>query len=193
MTEQSPSPIGTVAQEAARLIEDMATMARLSHSRASAPSRYAGGPAGESAPMGAPGKASSAPDRQAQQSQAQQSQAREKQAQDGGPHDSGTTDEGSAGACSQCGAERNEAFGVGAANCRLCPLCRGIGLLRSVRPETVDLLADLAMSVAAGLREVALWSRASDPAAAAKSAPASSPESDRAPVQDIPVDDEGEG
>ena len=45
MTEQSPSAIGTVAQEAARLIEDMATMARSSYSRVDDPSPYAGEPA----------------------------------------------------------------------------------------------------------------------------------------------------
>src|SRR5664280_1426873 len=79
--------------------------------------------------------------------------------------DHGATDKPSEDACSQCGAEHDGTPGDGtASNCRLCPLCRGIGLLRSVRPETVDLLADLAMSVAATLRDVAVWSRTSDPA-----------------------------
>jgi hypothetical protein len=216
MTEQSPSPIGTVAQEAARLIEDMATMARYSYSRSSDPSRYAGEPAQEpyspntqdkpvqepvwpsaqgEAPVQDPvspnGQDAEAPaqDRQAQDRDAQDRQAQDRQAQG-----SGAGDKPSGGACSQCGAEREDRPGDGIpSNCKLCPLCRGIGLLRSVKPETVDLLADLAMSVAAGLREVAMWSRASDPASAAKSTPGGPTDPDRAPVQDIPVDDDSEG
>src|SRR5665811_2349609 len=47
MTEQPPSQIGTVAQEAARLIEDMATMARSTYSRGNDSSPYAGEPAEE--------------------------------------------------------------------------------------------------------------------------------------------------
>jgi hypothetical protein len=54
--------------------------------------------------------------------------------------------------CSACGAEN----GLGqAVVCQLCPLCQGIGLLRALRPETVDRLADLAGAVAATLRDLA--------------------------------------
>ena len=42
----------------------------------------------------------------------------------------------------------------------VCPICQGIALLRTVRPETVDRLADLAGAVAATLREVAAQRRA---------------------------------
>ena len=107
---------------------------------------------------------------------------------------SGATDQPSDGACSQCGAQPGDTRRDDIpSSCQLCPLCRGIGLLRSVRPETVDLLADLAMSVAAGLRDLALWTRTSEPAPPAESGPGGSPDPDRVPVQDIPVDDESEG
>ena len=59
------------------------------------------------------------------------------------------------GRCAHCGART----GVGqAVSCQVCPICQGIALLRSVRPETVDRLADLAGAVAATLRDVAATS-----------------------------------
>lgn len=76
--------------------------------------------------------------------------------------------------------------------CRICPLCKGIELLRAVRPETVDLLADLALSLATTLRDVAKRSRASDQGGSTSSSGASAP-ADRPNVQDIFVDDEAEG
>src|ERR1017187_8116847 len=160
MTEQTQSAIGTVAQEAARLIEDMATMARSSSGRSNDPGPDAAGPARESVPP----EAGHAPP-----------PAEDPEADDPWP-----------GACSVCGSERDDT----PATCRLCPLCRGIALLRSVRPETVDLLADLAVAIAASLRDVATRARASDPASS--TGPASGAP-DRATVQDIPVDDESEG
>jgi hypothetical protein len=69
--------------------------------------------------------------------------------------------------------------------CQLCPVCQGIGLLRSVRPETVDRLADLAGALAATLRDIAGQRRADAGAAASRR---SQPPSSR--VQDIAVDDE---
>lgn len=163
MTEQHQPAIGTVAEEAARLIEAMATMARSSSSRSEGPSPYAGGPAQEPVPPAAPHAAGTADDPEAAPS---------------------------AGACSACGGERD---GTPVA-CRLCPLCQGIALLRSVRPETVDRLADLASAVAASLRDVATQSRASG-STPSTARPASGRPSDggRATVQDIPVDDESEG
>src|SRR5674476_1362150 len=129
MSEQSPSAIGTVAQEAARLIEDMATMARASRSSGDDPSPYAG--EGSAAPVGPEAPHAAGP--------SERDQA-------GG---SETTDEASEGTCSMCGAEHSDTPGDSTpSSCRICPLCRGIALLRSVRPETVDLLADFAMSVA---------------------------------------------
>jgi hypothetical protein len=181
MTEHSPSSIGTVAQEAARLIEDMATMARIGYSGANDASPSAGWTSQEHVRAEAP---PSAGDREA-----------------GG---TGAHDEPVEGACSMCGAQGKDTEGADTAGadtagadtasaCKICPLCRGISLLRSVRPETVDLLADLAMSVAGSLRDMAMWSRAAEPASPTRTSSASSPEADRAPVQDILVDDEGEG
>jgi hypothetical protein len=166
MTDESPSAIGTVAQEAARLIEDMATMAHSGYSR-----HTDNGPEEDydrrESEAGDPGAASGA------------SYAR---------------DEPSTAACSVCGAEpADDAGRESASACRLCPLCRGIDLLRSVKPETVDMLADLAMSVAASLREVAMRSRTSEQRSSDSSTSREPREADRAPVQDIPVDDESEG
>jgi hypothetical protein len=162
MTEQPQSGIGTVAQEAARLIEDMATMARSGSARRDEPSASPG-PAQAPAPPQAPHAARPAED-----------------AQD---------DEPSPGVCSVCGRGPDQA----PATCRLCPLCRGIALLRSVRPETVDLLADLAVAIAASLREVATRTRATDPGSFTGPASAGARHGQRAPVQDIPVDDDSEG
>ena len=174
MSEQPPSTIGTVAQEAARLIEDMATMARLSYSRDDDPGPYPGQPAPGTARPGAARPAGPAEHVPA-----------------GDPQGN---DESSEGSCSMCGAAKGQAAGHDSSSaCRICPLCRGIEALRSVRPETVDMLADLAMSVAGSLRDVAVWSRAAGPTSSARSTPGRPPEPDRAPVQDIPVDDESEG
>ena len=166
MTEQSPSTIGTVAQEAARLIEDMATMARSSHSRDDAAGAYAGQGAQEPLWPEAPRAAGHAEHYQAEGSEA--------------------ADEPLDGTCSMCGAEHHGTSGEDTpSTCRICPLCRGIALLRSVRPETVDLLADFAMSVAGTLRDVAVWSRTSDPASSARSTSAGAPAPARAPVQHL--------
>jgi hypothetical protein len=179
MSEQPLSAIGTVAEEAARLIEDMATMARLSHSGGNDPS----------APADEPAHGPAAPPPPDQGGSAWDHEARDRSA--GG---SGRADMPSQDSCSQCGAEHEADPGDPTPlNCRLCPLCRGIGLLRSIRPETVDLLADLALSVAAGLRDVAMRSRAAEPASSAKASSEGPGNPERAPVQDIHVDDESEG
>jgi len=70
-------------------------------------------------------------------------------------------------------------------------LCQGIALLRSVRPETVDRLADFASAVAATLKDMATQSRSSDPGSGSGQGPGSP--SDGATVQDIRVDDGDEG
>jgi hypothetical protein len=160
MTGQTPSAIGTVAQEAARLIEDMAAMAR--------PSSRAGDDTGPYAREAAP--------------EAGPPQARQATRPGEGPE---AGDEPSPGVCSVCGRQPDDT----PATCRLCPMCRGVSLLRSVRPETVDLLADLAVAIASSLRDVATRARAADPASQARPG---SGAPDRATVQDIPVDDESE-
>jgi hypothetical protein len=172
MTEQPPTAIGTVAQEAARLIEEMATMARSTHSRADDPD------AAEQASGEAPQATGRVPDSEGDTGKRDDREAGDREAGHGS----------STGVCSVCGADGDST----PASCQICPLCRGIALLRSVRPETVDLLADLALSMAAGLRDVAARSRTSAPASPSRPQPGSQPDGERATVQDIPVDDESE-
>ena len=160
MTEQTQPSNGSVAEEAARLIEAMASMARASAGPSQDFSPYAAGPAQGPGSSGVPDD----------------------------PPRSDNRDVRSEGAC--CGGERN---GTPVA-CRLCPLCQGIALLRSVRPETVDRMADFASAVAASLRDMATQARASRPTPSTAGPASKSPsDSGRATVQDIHVDDEDEG
>jgi hypothetical protein len=87
--------------------------------------------------------------------------------------------------CESCGAEN----GMGqAVTCQLCPVCQGLTLLRSVRPETVDRLADLAGAVTEVLRDLAAARRTS----ASGSSGGSSNGGPTSRVHDIPVtDDDG--
>lgn len=164
MTDQPQTSIGTVAEEAARLISAVAAMAQSTTTAADAataydPSPYAGEPAQDPAsPVGAP-------------------------TGDPGP--------GAPPVCSACGGV-NDGTPVA---CKLCPLCQGIALMRSVRPETVDRLADFASAVAATLRDMATQSRSSGPGSGsgagsgAGSGSGSGTPSDGPKVQDIRVDD----
>ncbi len=137
---------GTVADETARLVEALgvwATSVSPSSGRtASAP------PTGPATP----------PTQQARP-EGSDDDARD----DTGPHDGADPRQEprsetpyDVGRCAHCGART----GVGqAVSCHVCPICQGIALLRTVRPETVDRLADLAGAVAATLREVAVHVR----------------------------------
>ena len=166
MTEQPQTPIGTVAEEAARLMEGVASMARSRSTRSQGNTPYAGQQAQEPVSPDEPTAGRWADDAAAH-------------------HPAGA--KAAAGACSHCGGE-----GAGTSEaCRLCPLCQGIAMLRSVRPETMDQLADLASAVTECLRDVAVQLRASGPAATARPASGSPTDSGRA-TQDIPVDDESE-
>jgi hypothetical protein len=160
--------VGTVAEEAARLLDALGGWA------SSAQAGYAARPTTEHDDA----------DRDGQHDDGQHD--------DGQLHDHahgtgapGTDRPGAAAGgsrCATCGAEN----GVGqAVACQLCPVCQGIGLLRSVRPETVDRLADLAGALAATLRDMAGQRRAASGSSASRS---SQPPSSR--VQDIVVDDE---
>ena len=160
MTEQSQPANGTVAEEAARLIEAMVSMARPRTGPDQGPSAEAEEPARESATA----------------------------AEDASSH-ADDHHESSKGVCSSCGGERDST----PVACKLCPVCQGIALLRSVRPETVDRLADFASAVASTLRDLATQSRASGPVPGSGRAPASSTGGGHAPVQDIHVDDEDQG
>jgi hypothetical protein len=119
---RAAAPVGSVAEEAARLLDALGGWAERSG--------YAGasGASAASAESAAPGASRD---------------------DDAAP----SRDEAHAGHhCPECGSQT----GVGrAVTCRVCPLCQGIAVLRSVRPETVDRLADLASAVAATLRDVA--------------------------------------
>jgi hypothetical protein len=95
--------------------------------------------------------------------------------------DSSAAESGGKARCEACGA----ANGVGqAVVCQLCPVCQGIGLLRSVRPETVDRLADLAGAVAATLRDIATQHRGDAQEQARE------PRTGASRVQDIRIEDE---
>jgi hypothetical protein len=72
-----------------------------------------------------------------------------------------------------------------AVTCQLCPICQGLTLLRAVRPETVDRLADLAGAVTEVLRDLAAARRTG---ASPSSGDRGSGSSSR--VQDIPVADD---
>ena len=44
-----------------------------------------------------------------------------------------------------------------AAECRICPICQALRMLRSTRPETFEHLADAAASFAAAVRGFVTW------------------------------------
>ena len=174
MTDQPQPSIGTVAEEAARLISAVASMARSSavpsEGAANDPSPYAAGPAQDATPPHVgqmpPGTGPVPPP-------------------DAGPVPPAPGPEVSEQTCSACGGES----GGTPVACKLCPLCQGIALLRSIRPETVDRMADLASAMAESLRAMATQSRASAPASDSRAQPGMRP--DGVTVQDIRVDDEG--
>lgn len=58
------------------------------------------------------------------------------------------------GSCGQHVGDTPPGEPVGSA-CHLCPVCQLISVVRSVRPETVDRLADLAAALTQALRDVA--------------------------------------
>ncbi|HEX5428510.1 MAG TPA: hypothetical protein VFX00_09300 [Pedococcus sp.] len=146
MADQERPPVGSVAEEAARLLDAVQGWAG-SHG-------YAGGPEPDDNP----------------------------------PHDSTPSDPpgGAPHRCPTCGAQDGAGQAV---VCQLCPVCQGIGLLRSVRPETVDRLADLAGALAATLREVAADRRATAPTGSGAEDGA---QGGAGRVQDIPVEDDGD-
>jgi len=183
MSDQPPSSIGTVAEEAARLISAVATMARSSADTTIDRSPYAGEPAQD--PASPDMEHASRPDDTVRPDNAPPERASSSGAPSGAP--SGGPGPSAAPTCSACGGITD---GTPVA-CKLCPLCQGIALLRSVRPETVDRLADLASAVASTLRDMATQSRASGPDSGPGSG--SGRPSDGPTVQDIRVDDEDEG
>lgn len=132
MAEHGPTtePVGSVAEETARLVEALGAWAGgLGGS---------GGPAREGEPSADRGPHSAAADQDDAGTAPQRGRT--------GPGDEEQS------RCGRCGAPGR----VGEAlTCQLCPLCQGINVLRAVRPETVERLADLASALASALRDVA--------------------------------------
>ncbi len=143
---------GTVADETARLVEALGVWATSVSPSSGTAACATSGTAAAAAPP--PHRARQPPTQQARP-EGSDDDARD----DTGPHDGAAPRQEprsetpyDVGRCAHCGART----GVGqAVSCHVCPICQGIALLRTVRPETVDRLADLAGAVAATLREVA--------------------------------------
>ncbi|MGZ4635369.1 hypothetical protein [Oryzihumus sp.] len=128
--EQAAHPVGSVAEEAARLVEAFAAW--------SGTHAAAGRAAGEDDEPG---------DDEPYAGRVRRGDA------SGSAQGEGAADAAGEGRqCPTCGAQA----GVGkAASCGVCPICQGIAWLRTVRPETLDRLADLAGALTDTLREVA--------------------------------------
>lgn len=157
---QEREPVGSVAEETARLVEALGGWAEglRAHDRDGSPS---GERAGEAA----------------------HEERRDERREDGGEGGG----DGRQGAwrstrCEHCGASSRAGE---APTCQLCPVCQGIALLRTVRPETVERLADLAAALSGALRDVAADRFGQ---AAPSQRPSPPPRGHR--VQDIAVDDE---
>lgn len=88
-----------------------------------------------------------------------------------------------AGRCEHCGVSSRAGEAL---TCQLCPLCQGIALLRTVRPETVERLADVAAALSGALRDIAADRFGQHPQ------PPQPPPPRGHHVQDIAVDDEDE-
>ena len=86
--------------------------------------------------------------------------------------------------CEHCGTSSRAGEALA---CRLCPVCQGIALLRTVRPETVERLADVAAALSGALRDIAADRFGQPP----PTPPPPPPRGQR--VQDIVVDDEDAG
>jgi hypothetical protein len=87
------------------------------------------------------------------------------------------------GRCEHCGVSSRAGEAL---TCQLCPLCQGIALLRTVRPETVERLADVAAALSGALRDIAADRFGQHPQ------PPQPPPPRGHHVQDIAVDDEDE-
>jgi hypothetical protein len=57
-----------------------------------------------------------------------------------------------------------EHIATGSAECQMCPVCQGIGVLRHVRPEAVEHMLDAAASFVAALKTAVAAPAADEPA-----------------------------
>jgi hypothetical protein len=149
---QGREPVGTVAEETARLVEALGGWAEGLR-----------GPAGDHPGTDRPDEPAAAPE-----------------ADRPGAPGAGTRQ---TTRCEHCGVASRAGEALA---CQLCPVCQGIALLRSVQPETVERLADLAAALSGALRDIAA-DRFGQPFPPPPAAP---PRGQR--VQDIAVDDEDE-
>jgi hypothetical protein len=158
-SRQEREPVGSVAEETARLVEALGGWAEDLRAQHSAAPADPDPPAdAEAAPGHSAGGADSA--------------------------DSADTADpagGSTARCQHCGTSSRAGEALA---CRLCPVCQGIALLRTVRPETVERLADVAAALSGALRDIAA-ERFGQPPPTPQPPP---PRGQR--VQDIVVDDE---
>jgi hypothetical protein len=168
---QGREPVGTVAEETARLLEALGGWAEGVRGQEEEPSSYAASatPGGDrdGATGAAPGDERDGA-----------AGTDEQQAQGGRQAGDRPT-----ARCEHCGVSSRAGEALA---CQLCPVCQGIALLRSVRPETVERLADLAAALSGALRDIAA-DRFGQPPPPPPPAP---PRGQR--VQDIAVDDEDE-
>lgn len=133
VTEQVRPPVGSVAEETARLLEALlagdGTGGVTAHGAAAADSTTNSGEESASSPSS-----------------------------------EGSSAEGAAspGPCPSCGRVAGE---TDRSVCHLCPLCQLITAVRSVNPQTVDRLADLAAAVSQSLRDLAAsrWAQSGRP------------------------------
>ncbi|GAB3436424.1 hypothetical protein GCM10027517_06520 [Phycicoccus ginsengisoli] len=187
MVDQERAPVGSVAQEAARLLDALGGWAA---SNGYADRAHPAGAAGAADPEDAayPAGAADPGDAADPAGAARRAGAADPEdgADAGGAAPSGDH-------CQHCGAQTGAGRAV---VCGLCPVCQGINLLRSVRPETVDRLADLAGAIAGTLRDLADHRRAAagttePPSAGAHpGGPEAGTRHTGSRVQDIVVDDE---
>ncbi|HEX5524275.1 MAG TPA: hypothetical protein VFX53_12570 [Pedococcus sp.] len=177
-------PVGTVAEETARLVEALGDWARSATAGEAAQPEHSAQPDQASPDQASPDQAS--PD-QAAPDEADHA-GRGDDAADAAQPDGGSTAADRAGTRHTPGCERCEGTGPAAGEaitCQLCPVCQGIALLRAVRPETVERLADLAGALSGVLRDIA----AERAGQAAPTRPEPPPRRGQR-VQDISVDDE---
>ncbi|HET7660837.1 MAG TPA: hypothetical protein VFK66_10660 [Oryzihumus sp.] len=154
--EHAASPVGSVAEEAARLVEAFAAWSG-THAAADRAREGDDAPYADRSHPRDPG-----------------GNAEDRDAPDG---------TGDGRQCPTCGAQA----GVGrAASCGVCPVCQGIAWLRTVRPETLDRLADLAGALTDTLREVAREAARGRP----QDGTTGGAQHPGASVQDIPVADD---
>lgn len=129
------SPVGTVAEEAAKLVEMLAA--------AGGPWMGTGGPDAARSARGA-ARATESSDGAGPSGHEPNGDSRDRSAP-GGPEAAGSR------TCT-CG-------GTPPQSCRLCPVCQVIAFVSSISPETIDRAADLVAFAAVALRDLATAQR----------------------------------